>query len=147
MSISIHIKECKLSYRETWSNSMFRFFSDRNMENRSRTYLALDELTSHPALGTGQELIQPIEVIPFDDREYQLQLRLYSVSEDATSSNSIDREKVMDAVSKIRIDNRLGIAEEIIYATQTIQFEDKLYELQVVMTSTRMIEGDKLWNV
>lgn len=126
---------------------MFRFFSDKDMENRSRTYLALDELTSHQALGTAKELIQPIELIPFDDREYQLQLRLCSVSADTTSSNSIDHEKVMDAVSKIRIDDRLGVAEEIIYPTQTIQFEDKLYELQVVMTSTRMIEGDKLWNV
>lgn len=126
---------------------MFHFFSDRDMENRSRTYLALDELTSRPDLGTAGEIIQPIELIPFDDREYQLQLRLSSVSGDTNLSTSFDREKVMDAVSKIRIDNRLGVAEEIVYPTQTIQFQGKLYELQVVMTSTRMIEGDKLWNV
>lgn len=120
------------------------------MENRSRTYLALDHLTNNAGAGSEAELIQSVEVIPFDDKEYQLQLRLTTQLTDeqgAVPTEDIDREKVMDAVSRIRVDERLGVDDEIVYTVQGLLLNNQLYSLQVVMTSTRMIEGDKLWSV
>lgn len=119
------------------------------MENRSRTYLAMDHLTNAPGAGTEVELIQPIEVIPFDDKEYQLQLRLSAQATDKQDvpSEEIDRERVMDAVSRIRVDERLGVDDEIVYDVQELLINNKSYSLQVVMTSTRMVEEDKLWSV
>lgn len=49
------------------------------MENRSRVYVALDALTSNGNVGIADEILQPIEIIPFDDKEYQLQLRLVTI--------------------------------------------------------------------
>ena len=118
------------------------------MENRSRTYVALDALTAHSQLGVADELIQPIEIIPFDDREYQLQARLTTTFEESASGwnlaaagrvhTEIDHRKVMDAVTSIRVDERLGVEAEIIYPVHHLSLKGKHYELQVVMTSTRI---------